>query len=62
VIATIQGFEQEILPIAAKMYDWLASEVQSGGIGCPTVIKKEDITRFYTRDAELQLVVRPEFW
>lgn len=64
VIATIQGFEQEILLIAADMQRWLSHEVQNGGIGCPTVIKKEDITRYYVFGLEpkLQMVVKPEGW
>ncbi|MES2215949.1 MAG: hypothetical protein V4481_01500 [Patescibacteria group bacterium] len=64
VIATIQGFEREILLIAAKMHNWLVAEVQNGGIGCPAVIKKEDITRYcvFGQGPKLQMVVRPEFW
>lgn len=61
VIATIQGFEQEILLIAADMYNWLRIEVAEGGIGCPVVLKKEDITRFcvFGPSPKLQMVVEP---
>lgn len=64
IIATIQGFEREILIIAADMYRWLMFEVESGGIGCPVVIKKEDITGWcvFGSEPKLQMVVRPEFW
>ncbi len=64
VIATIQGFEREILLIAAKMHDWLVAEVRAGGIGCPAVIKKEDIIRYcvFGSEPKLQMVVNPENW
>ncbi len=62
VIATIQGFELEINLFMVDMYRWLKHEALEGGIGCPVVVKKEDITRFcvFGNEPKLQLVVRPE--
>ena len=61
VIATIQGFEQEITLILADMFRWLQLEASSGNIGCSAVIKKEDIVRFsvFGQNPKLQKVVAP---
>ncbi len=61
VIATIQGFEREILHILVRVEEWLLAEMGRGFIGCETVIKKEDIVSFYVfgEDPGIQQVVEP---